>query len=133
MGDQTALSPTGRYQIRRRNETQRIVQRTESEAQTAGVLGAIGTPVSITGGRSGLHTPFDLLAESGSDSQDRSGNLQGALADRAFGYGGLGFLGIGWGGGSHGEATVGTGLLGTLGHGSGTGPTDAIGTGVGNR
>jgi hypothetical protein len=133
MGPPIARPHRGRYEIRRRDSSPSLSRRTTSEAQSAGVLGALGSPALATGAVSGPRSPFGLLEQSGHDSQDRHGNLQGEVADDSFGYGGLGTLGAGWGGGGHDETAVGTGLLHTLGHGSDTGPGQRIGTGVGTR
>ena len=133
MGKRDAPSRSARYAIRNNGEPPHLSRQAAREAvQNRGIFAALSAPGGgMSGGQSGIVSPFGGLTESGLDNQNANGNMTGDVVGDAFGYGGLGATGTGWGGGGTGEGTIGLGNIGTMGHGSGTGSGQGYGAGAG--
>lgn len=133
MGSRTASQRSARYAIRNNALLPQIARTSARDAvATRGIFAALGAPGGgMVGGQSGVVAAFGGMLESGMDDRNANGNMAGDAIGDAFGYGGLGVVGTGAGGGGDGLNTIGTGRLGTLGHGDGTGPGVGIGRGTG--
>ncbi len=133
MGRRDAPVRSARYAIRNNGEPPHMSRQAAREAvQNRGIFAALAMPGGgMSGGASGIVSPFGGLTESGLDNQNAQGNITGDAIGDAFGYGGLGAVGTGWGGGGTGEGTIGLGNIGTMGHGAGNGTGQGYGSGAG--
>jgi hypothetical protein len=118
----------GRTQVRDRSQLPQLsAQRARERVQSVGIFAALGAS-EPQAGNSAPESPFGGLIASGPDSADAWGDSRlGAVAD-AFGYGGLGHVGVDsahWGGGSGWGTTCGDGpsgcTAGSMGYGFGAG------------
>ena len=105
MGKRDAPSRSARYAIRNNGEPPHLSRAAAREAvQNRGIFAALSAPGGgMSGGQSGIVSPFGGLTESGVDNQNANGNMTGDAVGDAFGYGGLGATGTGWGGGGTGR------------------------------
>lgn len=133
MGKRDAPTRSARFAIKNNNQPPHLSREAAREAvSNRGIFAALGAPGGgMSGGQSGIVSPFGALTESGMDDRNANGNMTGDNVGDAFGYGGLGATGTGWGGGGSGEGTIGMGGIGTMGHGSGTGSGQGYGSGAG--
>lgn len=121
MGAREAPQADLRYALRRRQSEPQLARepRTSREiVSRSGMMDALAHagPAAATGGL--IASPFGGDLASGESERDANGHMNGSAEGDAFGYGGLGPVGSGWGGGGDGRGTVGTGRLGTQGHGN---------------
>ena len=78
----------------------------------------MGVAVAANGGsHSGIVSPFGEMTEAGAGSRNANGNMNGVDVGDSYGGGGLDTVGTGVGGGGH-DTGIGTGPLGTQGHGN---------------
>jgi hypothetical protein len=132
MGSRTAPARNARYAIRNNGHAPQLARTTARDAVAArGIFAALAAPGgAMSGGASGIVTPFGGMFESGTDDRNANGNMTGDSIGDAFGFDGLGRAGTGFGGGGDGQGTIGIGHLATLGHGDGTGGSVGIGRGT---
>lgn len=92
----------------------------------AGLLGMLpGEPGHF------LASPYGSAFAVGNDDEDVWGGLTGTKVAEAYGVGGLGLVGTGYGGGGTGDGTIGLGNVGLIGRGGGGGSTAGFGIGQG--
>ncbi|MBK6849307.1 MAG: TonB family protein [Proteobacteria bacterium] len=128
MGSKTSKNRQGLYGLKgpKDNPDPHLARElAERQAQTAGVLGLLGSPSG-----SHLASIFGRDTALGTDAEDVMGGLIGDQLGEAYGAGGLGLVGSGRGGGGTGEGTIGLGSLGTIGKGGGGGEGAGYGTGA---
>ena len=127
VGSYDAPRRQGRLVVRERGMTPQLsrVQMRE-QIQARGIFAAIGVERSELGNQA-LQDPFGGVAASGHGNSEACGNLQHGDVAAAFGYGGLGRIGVDQtpGGGGTGEGTIcGDDSFcgfGTMGYGQGSG------------
>jgi hypothetical protein len=119
MGDRRSEARNRRYEIRATGERPHLArEQTAREAVTArGIFASLGAAMRTGGSASGVVSPFGEMTEAGTGERNANGNINGADVGDAWGMAGLDTLGTGAGGGGH-ENGIGTGPLGTLGHGN---------------
>ncbi len=120
MGDRQSTARNRRYEIRRTNEAPHLAREVSARDQVAnrGMFAALGGPAALAGGsHSGIVSPWGAMTEAGTGDRNANGNLNGDDVGDSFGGGGLDTVGTGIGGGGH-EQGIGTGPLGTQGHGN---------------
>ncbi len=121
MGDHQSTARNHRYEIRRRsNEPPQIARERSAREVVAsrGIFAAMnGVASAAQGSHSGIVSPWGAMTEAGTGERDANGNMNGADVGDSFGMAGLDTVGSGIGGGGH-DVGIGTGPLGTLGHGN---------------
>lgn len=119
MGERRSESHNRRYEIRATGERPHLArERSAREAvRDRGIFASLGAALTAGGASSGIVSPFGAMTEAGDGARDAQGNLNGDVVGDAFGANGLGAIGTGVGGGGH-ELGIGSGPLGTLGHGN---------------
>lgn len=121
MGNRQSPARDHRYEIRRRSDAPPQVAREHSareEVSNRGIFVALGgTAASAQGSHSGIVSPWGAMTEAGAGERDANGNINGADVGDSFGLAGLDTMSSGVGGGGH-DVGIGTGPLGTLGHGN---------------
>ena len=129
MGKKTSKNKEGLYAIKgpRDNQDQYLAKQLAVEnAKSAGILGVLRAAEG-----SHIASIFGRKTALGADTSDILGGLVGSQIGEAYGIGGLGLVGSGWGGGGPGEGTLGLDSYGTLGKGGGGGKNSGYGRGVG--
>jgi hypothetical protein len=112
MGKKSSNRPEGRYQMKKRNETEQLSrERVVSRARTAGILGVHAQNPQMFASLTGIGD-----FSSGDDAVDVYGGLKGTMVGEMAGGWGYGTEGVGPGGGGHGWGTVGSGSWGLIGH-----------------
>lgn len=120
LGSRQAPSRNTRHAIRNNNEPPHLTREAARNAvANRGIFVALGGPSAVLGGNSGIVSPFGGLTESGLDTQNANGNLNGDSAGDSFGYNGLGSSGTGWGANGTQENIVGVGDITTRGNRNG--------------
>ncbi len=120
MGDRRSHSTNRRYEIRRTGETPHVARELSARETVAsrGIFSALGGPAAVAqGSHSGIVSPWGAMTEAGTGDRNANGNINGADVGDSFGMAGLDTVGSGVGGGGH-DVGIGTGPLGTLGHGN---------------
>jgi hypothetical protein len=121
MGDHQSTARNHRYEIRRRsNEPPQIARERSARevVESRGIFAAMnGAASAAQGSHSGIISPWGAMTEAGAGDRDANGNMNGADVGDSFGMAGLDTVGSGIGGGGH-DVGIGTGPLGTLGHGN---------------
>lgn len=121
MGRPNTAPTNRRYVIRRTGEPAHLTNQTaQQQVSNRGVFAALGGATAMAAhGGSGIVDPFGQMTEAGDADESHHGNLTGDLAGDSGGFAGLDGAGPGWGGGGHGEQSIGTGRLNTLGRSAG--------------
>lgn len=119
MGDRRSEARNRRYEIRATGARPHLARERTARETVAerGVFASLGAAMRTGGASSGVVSPFGEMTEAGVGERNANGNINGAEAGDAWGMGALDTLGTGFGGGGH-ENGIGTGPLGTLGHGN---------------
>jgi hypothetical protein len=119
MGDRRSEARNRRYEIRATGERPHLArEQTAREAVTErGIFASLGAAMRTGSASSGVVSPFGEMTEAGTGERNANGNINGGEVGDSWGMGGLDTLGSGVGGGGH-ENGIGTGPLGTLGHGN---------------
>jgi hypothetical protein len=119
MGDRRSEARNRRYEIRATGERPHVArERSAREVVTgSGIFVSINAAMRAGSSSSGIVSPFGEMTEAGAGERNANGGINGAEAGDAWGMAGLDTLGSGVGGGGH-ENGIGTGPLGTLGHGN---------------
>ncbi|MFO0601960.1 MAG: AgmX/PglI C-terminal domain-containing protein [Polyangiales bacterium] len=119
MGDRRSEARNRRYEIRATGERPHLAREVSArEAVTSrGIFASLGAAMRTGTATSGVVSPFGEMTEAGAGDRNANGNINGGEVGDAWGGGGLDTLGTGFGGGGH-ENGIGTGPLGTLGHGN---------------
>jgi hypothetical protein len=115
MGSKTSRKRQGLYALDgpRDNRDPHLARRlAEQQARNAGILGVLAMNEG-----SHLASIFGREDALGNDPTRVLGGLVGTRMSEAYGAGGLGLAGDGWGGAGTGERTIGLGNLGTIGKG----------------
>jgi hypothetical protein len=117
MGKKSSNRPEGRYQMKKRAETQELSrEKAVSHARTAGILGVYAQNPQMFASLTGT-ADFS----SGHDAVDVYGGLKGTMVGEMAGGWGYGVDGVGPGGGGPGWGTVGRGRWGLIGTGGSCG------------
>ncbi len=120
MGDRRSEARNRRYEIRRTGERPHLAREFSAREAVAsrGVFAALGGPAAMNqGSHSGIVSPWGEMTEAGTGDRNANGNINGADVGDSFGMAGLDTVGTGVGGGGH-DTGIGTGPLGTQGHGN---------------
>ncbi len=119
MGRPDTLQRDRRYTLARRGPAPELA-RPPARDQVAqrGVFAAIASVSSVAAGQ-GPVSPFGGLVDTGYDPNTETGRMTAALTGDAFGFGGLGRVGQGFGGGGEGAGSIGLAQLGWIGSGRG--------------
>jgi hypothetical protein len=132
MGSRQAPARNARHAIRNNGEPPHLSRQAARDmVASRGIFVALGARGALAGASSGITSPFGGLTESGLESQNANGNMNGDTINDAFGYGGLGNAGTGFGANGNGEGVVGVGNLQT--NGIGGNGNNGYGTNRGSR
>jgi hypothetical protein len=129
MGKKTSKNKEGLYGLKgpKDNQDPHLAKKlAEEQARNAGILGMLKAQTG-----SHIASVFGRDSALGNDAENVLGGLTGSQIGEAQGFGGLGLVGTGRGGGGTGEGTIGLDRLGTIGKGGGGGTGGGYGRGAG--